>query len=304
MRSTASSGRTPKCAPRTPRAFASKAISRRPPRRPALSKAPMFAAPVPLVGRFSLGGGNPMASDGQKDNVRGIAMHFQLPDGGRQRPAADLGADLRRQDARAVPRAAADGRHQGRGQDRRLLQGQSRIRPGRRRGSRRARRRRATRRPTISGCTPSISPTPRAIAKPSSGRPSRSAASRGSPTRTPRRRAPTSTPKRAQRAVRQGPGRVQSLRRARAAGRPGRRSDLRVAGRPQEREDGNDLDHRPGADRILRRRHLRSEQSRRRRRAIDERQDPADALARLRRVVRPRRTTQLMSADLDMRRGG
>jgi catalase len=47
-----------------------------------LSKAPMFAAPVPLVGRFSLGGGNPMASDGQKDNVRGIAMHFQLPDGG------------------------------------------------------------------------------------------------------------------------------------------------------------------------------------------------------------------------------
>ena len=46
-----------------------------------LSKAPMFAAPVPLVGRFSLGGGNPMASDGQKDNVRGIAMHFQLPDG-------------------------------------------------------------------------------------------------------------------------------------------------------------------------------------------------------------------------------
>ena len=47
-----------------------------------LSKSPVFAAPVPLVGRFSLGGGNPTASDGQKDNVRGIAMHFQLPDGG------------------------------------------------------------------------------------------------------------------------------------------------------------------------------------------------------------------------------
>lgn len=46
-----------------------------------LSKAPQFAAPVPLVGRFSLGGGNPAASDGQKDNVRGIALHFQLPDG-------------------------------------------------------------------------------------------------------------------------------------------------------------------------------------------------------------------------------
>ena len=51
------------------------------PEAAALSKAPMFAAPVPLVGRFSLGGGNPMASDGQKDNVRGISMHFQLPDG-------------------------------------------------------------------------------------------------------------------------------------------------------------------------------------------------------------------------------
>ena len=46
-----------------------------------LTKATPFAAPVPLVGRYSLGGGNPQASDGQKDNVRGIAMHFQLPDG-------------------------------------------------------------------------------------------------------------------------------------------------------------------------------------------------------------------------------
>jgi catalase len=46
-----------------------------------LSKAPQFAAAVPLIGRFSLGGGNPAASDSQKDNVRGIAMHFQLPDG-------------------------------------------------------------------------------------------------------------------------------------------------------------------------------------------------------------------------------
>lgn len=51
------------------------------PEAASLSKAPQFAAPVPLIGRFSLGGGNPMASDSQKDNVRGIAMHFQLPDG-------------------------------------------------------------------------------------------------------------------------------------------------------------------------------------------------------------------------------
>ena len=51
------------------------------PEAASLSKAPQFAAPVPLIGRFSLGGGNPMASDSQKDNVRGFAMHFQLPDG-------------------------------------------------------------------------------------------------------------------------------------------------------------------------------------------------------------------------------
>jgi catalase len=51
------------------------------PEAASLSKAPQFAAPVPLIGRFSLGGGNPMASDSQKDNVRGIAMHFVLPDG-------------------------------------------------------------------------------------------------------------------------------------------------------------------------------------------------------------------------------
>lgn len=51
------------------------------PEAAALSKAPQFAAAVPLVGRFSLGGGNPAASDSQKDNVRGIALHFQLPDG-------------------------------------------------------------------------------------------------------------------------------------------------------------------------------------------------------------------------------
>lgn len=46
-----------------------------------LSKAPQFSAPVPLIGRYSLGGGNPAASDSQKDNVRGIALHFNLPDG-------------------------------------------------------------------------------------------------------------------------------------------------------------------------------------------------------------------------------
>ena len=48
----------------------------------ALSKSPQFAAPVPLVGRFSLGGGNPAASDAQQDNTRGMALHFNLADGG------------------------------------------------------------------------------------------------------------------------------------------------------------------------------------------------------------------------------
>jgi len=51
------------------------------PEAASLTKAPQFAATTPLVGRFSLGGGNPAASDSQKDNVRGIALHFQLPDG-------------------------------------------------------------------------------------------------------------------------------------------------------------------------------------------------------------------------------
>ncbi len=47
----------------------------------ALSKAPHFANQVPVTGRFSLGGGNPMASDSQQDNARGLALHFNLADG-------------------------------------------------------------------------------------------------------------------------------------------------------------------------------------------------------------------------------
>ena len=48
---------------------------------PSLTKAPHFAGPVPVVARFSLGGGNPAASDAQKDNVRGLAIHFDLGKG-------------------------------------------------------------------------------------------------------------------------------------------------------------------------------------------------------------------------------
>ncbi len=46
-----------------------------------LSKAPHFASAVPVTARFSLGGGNPAASDKQKDNARGLAVHFDLGKG-------------------------------------------------------------------------------------------------------------------------------------------------------------------------------------------------------------------------------
>jgi len=46
-----------------------------------LSKAPHFSAAVPVTARFSLGGGNPAASDMQKDNARGLAVHFDLGKG-------------------------------------------------------------------------------------------------------------------------------------------------------------------------------------------------------------------------------
>lgn len=45
------------------------------------SKAPQFAKPVPIIGRFSLGGGNPEAPDNAKDNVRGLALRFDLGNG-------------------------------------------------------------------------------------------------------------------------------------------------------------------------------------------------------------------------------
>ncbi len=44
------------------------------------SKAPHFAAtaPVPVLARFSLGGGNPHAADNAKDQARGLALKFDL----------------------------------------------------------------------------------------------------------------------------------------------------------------------------------------------------------------------------------
>ena len=48
---------------------------------PKLSKAPHFAKQVPITARFSLGGGNPQAPDNAQDNVRGLAVKFDLGGG-------------------------------------------------------------------------------------------------------------------------------------------------------------------------------------------------------------------------------
>ena len=46
-----------------------------------LSKAPHFAKEVPVIARFSLGGGDPSAPDNAQDNVRGFAVKFDLGNG-------------------------------------------------------------------------------------------------------------------------------------------------------------------------------------------------------------------------------
>lgn len=48
---------------------------------PELSKAPHFAKSVPVLARFSLGGGDPKAPDYAQDNVRGFAVKFDLGNG-------------------------------------------------------------------------------------------------------------------------------------------------------------------------------------------------------------------------------
>jgi catalase len=48
---------------------------------PELSKAPHFAKSVPVLARFSLGGGDPKAPDNAQDNVRGFAVKFDLGNG-------------------------------------------------------------------------------------------------------------------------------------------------------------------------------------------------------------------------------
>lgn len=48
---------------------------------PSYTKAKQFAGPVPVIARFSMGGGNPDAPNTQKDNARGFALHFDLGGG-------------------------------------------------------------------------------------------------------------------------------------------------------------------------------------------------------------------------------
>ena len=52
-----------------------------------LSKAPQFAKPVGIIGRFSLGGGNPQAPDNAQDNVRGLAVRQKRTLGARAWPS-------------------------------------------------------------------------------------------------------------------------------------------------------------------------------------------------------------------------
>ena len=51
------------------------------PDAPSLSKAPHFAAPVDIIARFSIGGGDPAASDHNPLGVHGLAVRFDLGNG-------------------------------------------------------------------------------------------------------------------------------------------------------------------------------------------------------------------------------
>ena len=74
---------------------------------PKLSKAPHFAKQVPIRARFSLGGGDPKAPDNAQDNVRGLAVKFDLG-GGASTDIVTISAPMFfAQDSRVVRRASA-----------------------------------------------------------------------------------------------------------------------------------------------------------------------------------------------------
>ncbi len=60
-----------------------------------LSKAPHLTGkgPWPVTGRFSMGGGDPNASNAQKDNVRALAIHIDLG-GGNQTDMVTISAPI------------------------------------------------------------------------------------------------------------------------------------------------------------------------------------------------------------------
>ena len=256
-----------------------------------LCKAPQFAKPVPLTGRFSMGGGNPMAPDNQKDNARGMALHFDIgggnttdlvmisapvflaktpeqfvellktvapgPDG--KQDGDKIGAffkahpECTRQgawlNARAVPASYASADYFG-----------------------------------VHAFTVTNAKGEKHVIKwkvvPKQSEPGLSdddAKTKGGDFYFAELKD----------RLAKGPVSFDLLA---ILGEPGDPEDdptSGVAGSAQDRQHGHDLDHRSRSRRHVRRRHLRSEQSCRRCRGAQERQDPADALARLRRVVRP-----------------
>ena len=253
----------------------------------ALSKAPQFAAPVPLVGRFSLGGGNPTASDGQKDNVRGIAMHFQLPDGG----VSDLllisapvfVAKTPEQFLELLRTVAT----QGQGQDRRLLQGPSRSRPGRGAGSRRAQTPASYATADYFGVHTFYLTNAKGERQAVKWKAEPVGGFKGLSDEEAEAKGADFYAKELNEQFAKGPVEFNLFA---VLGQPGDQDDDPTSEWPADRKSVkvgtiSITGLEPTA--ILRCRHLRSQQPGRRRRAIAERQDPADALAGLRRLVRP-----------------
>ena len=98
------------------------------PDAPSLSKARQFAKPVGITARFSLGGGNPQAPDNAQDNVRGLAVRFDLGNGANS-DLVMISAPvfILREDARALCRFSANGGLGRQRQAQRLLPSPSRV---------------------------------------------------------------------------------------------------------------------------------------------------------------------------------
>ena len=126
---------------------------------PKLSKAPHFAKQVPIRARFSLGGGDPKAPDNAQDNVRGLAVKFDLG-GGASTDIVTISAPMFfAADARVVRRASASRGLRRQGQDPGVLRRPSRIGAAERLADVASRAGELRDRRTTSAFTPSPSPT-------------------------------------------------------------------------------------------------------------------------------------------------